>query len=134
MLQVVHQSFGSGCSFFIGSGQNRNPQKSKIRWELSSGEPLDLCTHYVHIFMPWLMYTLCTNFCSITCVGMMCLYLVLTCVRTDIPIFVLISSTVCMIIREKYVYLMNRGPIPINSNYYCFDHAFWKPTGVQTAR
>ncbi|XP_028402336.1 carnitine O-palmitoyltransferase 1, liver isoform-like [Dendronephthya gigantea] len=35
---------------------------------------------------------------------------------------------------EKYVYLMNRDSIAINSNYYCLDHAFWKPTGVQTAR
>lgn len=35
---------------------------------------------------------------------------------------------------EKYVYLMGRDPIPINSNYYCFDHAFWKATHIQTSR
>ena len=41
--QVVQQSSGSGRSFFIGSGRNRNPQKSKIRPELSSGAPLHVC-------------------------------------------------------------------------------------------
>ena len=39
-----------------------------------------------------------------------------------------------VIFREKYVYLMGRDPISINSNYYCFDHAFWNPTNVQTSR
>ena len=37
--QVVQQSSGSGRLFFIGSSRNRNPQKSKIRPELSSGAP-----------------------------------------------------------------------------------------------
>jgi hypothetical protein len=41
---------------------------------------------------------------------------------------------VFFVAREKYVYLMNREPTAINSNYYCLDHAFWKPTGIQTAR
>ena len=33
--QVVQQSSGSGCSVFIGFGQNRNPKKSGIRPELT---------------------------------------------------------------------------------------------------
>ena len=36
--QVVQQSSGFGRPFIIGSGRNRNPQKSKIRPELSSGQ------------------------------------------------------------------------------------------------
>ncbi|XP_070535629.1 carnitine O-palmitoyltransferase 1, liver isoform-like isoform X2 [Ptychodera flava] len=35
---------------------------------------------------------------------------------------------------EKYIYLINRSPIAINSNYYCLDHAFWQPTTSQVAR
>ena len=34
--QVVQHSSGSGRSFFIGFGQNQNPQKSKIPPELTS--------------------------------------------------------------------------------------------------
>ena len=37
--QVVQQSSGSGRSFFIGSGRNWNPQKSKIRPELTAAGP-----------------------------------------------------------------------------------------------
>ena len=58
-----------------------------------------------------------------------------------IPIFMLNFIFICLpavylffVVREKYVYLMSRGSIAINSNYYCLDHAFWKPTEVQTAR
>lgn len=35
---------------------------------------------------------------------------------------------------EKYVYLRSRSPLPINSNYYCFDHSYWTPTNSQAAR
>lgn len=35
---------------------------------------------------------------------------------------------------EKYVYLMGRDPIAINSNYYCLDQGGWIPTRVQSAR
>ncbi|XP_077869072.1 carnitine O-palmitoyltransferase 1, liver isoform-like [Saccoglossus kowalevskii] len=35
---------------------------------------------------------------------------------------------------EKYIYLINRSPIAINSNYYCLDHAYWQPTTNQVAR
>lgn len=35
---------------------------------------------------------------------------------------------------EKYVYLMGREPIAINSNYYCLDQGGWIPTKSQTAR
>eukprot|EP00794_Sanderia_malayensis_P019509 gene19509-21438_t len=35
---------------------------------------------------------------------------------------------------EKYVYLMGRSPITINSNYYCLDQSGWVPTKVQTSR
>jgi len=35
---------------------------------------------------------------------------------------------------EKYVYLMGRDPIAINSNYYCLDQGGWVPTKVQSAR
>jgi len=35
---------------------------------------------------------------------------------------------------EKYVYLMGRDPIAINSNYYCLDQGGWVPTHVQSAR
>ncbi|XP_002154641.1 carnitine O-palmitoyltransferase 1, liver isoform [Hydra vulgaris] len=35
---------------------------------------------------------------------------------------------------EKYVYLMGRDPIAINSNYYCLDQGGWIPTRIQTAR
>ena len=44
LKQDAQQSSGSGRSFFIGSGQKRNPQKSKIRPELSSGAPLPFNT------------------------------------------------------------------------------------------
>ena len=45
--QVVQQSSGSGRSFFIGSGRNRNPQKSRIRPELSSGAPLPMTRKFL---------------------------------------------------------------------------------------
>uniref|UniRef100_A0A7S1CRN0 Choline/carnitine acyltransferase domain-containing protein n=1 Tax=Bicosoecida sp. CB-2014 TaxID=1486930 RepID=A0A7S1CRN0_9STRA len=35
---------------------------------------------------------------------------------------------------EKYCYLRGRAPIMINSNYYCMDSAYVRPTNVQTAR
>jgi carnitine O-palmitoyltransferase 1 len=35
---------------------------------------------------------------------------------------------------EKYVYLMSRIPVAINSNYYVLDHASWTPTTRQTSR
>ncbi|KAL3887263.1 hypothetical protein ACJMK2_027207 [Sinanodonta woodiana] len=35
---------------------------------------------------------------------------------------------------EKYVYLMSRTPLPINSNYYIMDQCRWIPTSCQTAR
>ncbi|ELU04678.1 hypothetical protein CAPTEDRAFT_111807 [Capitella teleta] len=34
----------------------------------------------------------------------------------------------------KYVYLMGRNPIAINSNYYCLDHSHWCPTNLQISR
>lgn len=38
------------------------------------------------------------------------------------------------IFREKYVYLMTRAPLAINSNYYGMDSSYWTPTTHQTAR
>lgn len=35
---------------------------------------------------------------------------------------------------EKYVYLMGRGPLPINSNYYIMDQCNWSPTYSQSSR
>jgi len=35
---------------------------------------------------------------------------------------------------EKYVYLMGRDPIAINSNYYGMDQGGWVPTRIQTSR
>nr|KAG5707252.1 hypothetical protein BaRGS_000026 [Batillaria attramentaria] len=35
---------------------------------------------------------------------------------------------------EKYVYLMGRSPLPINSNYYIMDQCYWSPTTSQTNR
>ncbi|XP_012943350.1 carnitine O-palmitoyltransferase 1, liver isoform [Aplysia californica] len=35
---------------------------------------------------------------------------------------------------EKYVYLMGRSPLPINSNYYIMDQSYWSPTTKQCAR
>ncbi|OXA62457.1 Carnitine O-palmitoyltransferase 1, liver isoform [Folsomia candida] len=35
---------------------------------------------------------------------------------------------------EKYVYLMSRSPLAINSNYYGMDQSYWTPTNNQTAR
>lgn len=35
---------------------------------------------------------------------------------------------------EKYVYMMARDPIAINSNYYVLDQGVWCPTNKQTAR
>lgn len=35
---------------------------------------------------------------------------------------------------EKYVYLMSRLPIAINSNYYVMDHSYWIPTKCQISR
>lgn len=35
---------------------------------------------------------------------------------------------------EKYVYLMGRSPIAINSNYYILDHGHWSPTRRQVSR
>uniref|UniRef100_A0A1I8HVA2 Carn_acyltransf domain-containing protein n=1 Tax=Macrostomum lignano TaxID=282301 RepID=A0A1I8HVA2_9PLAT len=35
---------------------------------------------------------------------------------------------------EKYVYLMSRSPLPINSNYYILDHSYFKPTSNPAAR
>eukprot|EP00795_Rhopilema_esculentum_P003730 gene3730-15005_t len=35
---------------------------------------------------------------------------------------------------EKYVYLMGRSPITINSNYYCLDQSGWTPSRLQTSR
>lgn len=35
---------------------------------------------------------------------------------------------------EKYVYLMGRTPIAINSNYYVLDQSYWKPTNKQISR
>lgn len=35
---------------------------------------------------------------------------------------------------EKYVYLMGRTPIAINSNYYVLDQSYWKPTNRQISR
>ncbi|CAG0882299.1 unnamed protein product [Cyprideis torosa] len=34
-------------------------------------------------------------------------------------------------VREKYVYLRSRTPLVINSNYYCMDHSYFKPTHRQ---
>lgn len=36
--------------------------------------------------------------------------------------------------REKYVYLMGRSPLPINSNYYVLDQAIFCPTSDQVVR
>ncbi|CAH1790020.1 unnamed protein product [Owenia fusiformis] len=36
--------------------------------------------------------------------------------------------------REKYVYLMGRSPIAINSNYYILDESYWQPTHKQVSR
>ncbi|XP_076438763.1 carnitine O-palmitoyltransferase 1, liver isoform-like [Babylonia areolata] len=35
---------------------------------------------------------------------------------------------------EKYVYLMGRSPLPINSNYYIMDQCNWSPTYSQSSR
>ncbi|XP_072021123.1 carnitine O-palmitoyltransferase 1, liver isoform-like [Amphiura filiformis] len=35
---------------------------------------------------------------------------------------------------EKYIYLMGRSPLAINSNYYTMDNGFWKPTEHQSTR
>eukprot|EP00106_Octopus_bimaculoides_P020375 XP_014787817.1 PREDICTED: carnitine O-palmitoyltransferase 1, liver isoform-like [Octopus bimaculoides] len=35
---------------------------------------------------------------------------------------------------EKYIYLMGRNPLAINSNYYTLDHSVWKPTEKQVVR
>jgi len=35
---------------------------------------------------------------------------------------------------EKYVYLMGRTPLPINSNYYVMDQSYWVPTHRQCSR
>lgn len=35
---------------------------------------------------------------------------------------------------EKYVYLMSRCPLVINSNYYALDHYIWTPTSRQVSR
>lgn len=35
---------------------------------------------------------------------------------------------------EKYVYLMSRCPLVINSNYYALDHYIWTPTKKQVSR
>ncbi|XP_064645349.1 carnitine O-palmitoyltransferase 1, liver isoform-like isoform X2 [Lineus longissimus] len=35
---------------------------------------------------------------------------------------------------EKYVYLMGRSPIAINSNYYALDQSYWTPTKRQVSR
>ncbi|XP_047476442.1 carnitine O-palmitoyltransferase 1, liver isoform-like [Penaeus chinensis] len=35
---------------------------------------------------------------------------------------------------EKYVYLMSRLPLAINSNYYALDHYIWTPTNRQVSR
>jgi len=35
---------------------------------------------------------------------------------------------------EKYVYMMGRDPISINSNYYVLDQGGWVPTKIQTSR
>jgi len=35
---------------------------------------------------------------------------------------------------EKYIYLMGRSPITINSNYYCLDQSGWIPSKLQTSR
>ncbi|XP_025081359.1 carnitine O-palmitoyltransferase 1, liver isoform-like isoform X3 [Pomacea canaliculata] len=35
---------------------------------------------------------------------------------------------------QKYVYLMGRSPLPINSNYYIMDQCNWTPTTSQTTR
>ncbi len=44
------------------------------------------------------------------------------------------SSWSCFCFREKYIYLMGRTPLPINSNYYILDHGYWQPTKKQLAR
>lgn len=36
-----------------------------------------------------------------------------------------------LLFREKYVYLMSRLPLAINSNYYALDHYIWTPTNRQ---
>ena len=46
-----------------------------------------------------------------------------------LSIFSNLSST-----REKYVYLMSRSPLLINSNYYIMDHSYWTPTPSQVNR
>ena len=50
--QVVQQSSGSGRSFFIGSGRNRNPQKSRIRPELTGRNWVP--AHPYEIYLFWL--------------------------------------------------------------------------------
>ena len=35
---------------------------------------------------------------------------------------------------ERYIYLIGRDPIMINSNYYVLDSARWRPTNSQIAR
>ncbi|XP_054721147.1 carnitine O-palmitoyltransferase 1, liver isoform-like [Uloborus diversus] len=35
---------------------------------------------------------------------------------------------------EKYAYLMSRGPLPNNSNYYCCDQCYWIPTNKPVSR
>ncbi|XP_074661158.1 carnitine O-palmitoyltransferase 1, muscle isoform-like [Tubulanus polymorphus] len=35
---------------------------------------------------------------------------------------------------DRYVYLMGRSPIAINSNYYVLDHCYWQPTIRQCSR
>ena len=59
--QVVQQSSGSSCSFFISSGQNRNPQKLKIRPELSSSAPLYMRTirdDFLFLLILWYWFIL----------------------------------------------------------------------------
>lgn len=35
---------------------------------------------------------------------------------------------------EKYIYLSNRMPLAINSNYYCFDQSYAHPSHIQSSR
>ncbi|XP_037516905.1 carnitine O-palmitoyltransferase 1, liver isoform [Rhipicephalus sanguineus] len=35
---------------------------------------------------------------------------------------------------EKYIYLSNRMPLAINSNYYCFDQSYSHPSHIQSSR
>ena len=53
---------------------------------------------------------------------------------SEIQIVVFLHAKTYVFYREKYVYLMGRSPLPINSNYYILDQHKWKPTSDQVVR